>query len=132
MAGVIAWVYRTANKRFGIIDLFSGEISTVCRVCTISDVIKIYADHLNNWQDPAFAKTASSEDYTIIFDTNSRELSVFDRSVIKRITQFYTYIKAFRDTTRGLVELHKEAQRKDGAGEEPIAAAWRGSVINSI
>ena len=32
---VVAWVYRTASIRLGVVDLFASEITTLCRVGTV-------------------------------------------------------------------------------------------------
>src|SRR5215212_3180054 len=45
---VVAWVYRTASLRLGVVDLFASEITTLCRVGTIVGMVqhaKIAIDH---------------------------------------------------------------------------------------
>ena len=52
--------------------------------------------------------------------------------MIRNVTQFYTYIKAFRDAMRGLVALHEEEKPSDPAERAQYERAWRGTLINVV
>ena len=38
VGAVIAWAYQSGSARLGVIDLFACEISTLCRVATVSSI----------------------------------------------------------------------------------------------
>jgi hypothetical protein len=109
---VISWAYQTASARLGVVDLFACEISTVCRVGTAFDIGKRYVDRYNspvpqndsaNNKEPA--SYVSHEDYFPIFNNNSRDLQALEASVVRHITEFYTYMKAVRDSQRKLATI---------------------------
>jgi hypothetical protein len=56
---VIAWAYRSASTRLGVVDLFACEISTICRVGTILDAGKHYVDLYDNALRSANADSGS-------------------------------------------------------------------------
>ena len=126
--GVIAWVYRTASVRLGVVDLFACEITTLCRVGTIVDWIAqriaafereygVPAAELSDsgLGNPATAppepptqlsyRFTSSEEYFPVFAGNSRDLQVLEADVVTNVTAFYTYMKVSRDYLRRLGEL---------------------------
>lgn len=45
---VIAWAYRSASARLGVVDLFACEISTLCRVGSLFDIGKRLVDQHDN------------------------------------------------------------------------------------
>lgn len=110
---IVAWAYRSASARLGVVDLFAAEISTLCRVGTVVDIAAHYvalyscrpptlqpADH-----DGAESKQTSfvsQEDYFPIFDKNANDLQILEAKVVTHISEFYTYMKATRDTQRAL------------------------------
>lgn len=105
---IMGWAYQSASKRLGIIDLFACEISTLCRVGTMFDISKHY---ISNCDAPPSVATpqwagsgrfVSEEKYFPVFDNNSRDLQLLEAAVVENITQFYTYMKAFRDVRRKL------------------------------
>ncbi len=122
-AGVIvAWAYRSASTRLGVVDLFACEISTICRVATILDAgkrfVELYEDLLqaNGAAPPAvtageaaIARSAyafvAEEQYFPVFDSNARDLQLLEAHVVNNIVEFYTYMKAARDCMRKLAAL---------------------------
>jgi hypothetical protein len=116
---VIAWSYLTAASRLGIVDLFACEITTLCRVATIFDVGKRYVDQYNNPQS-THSDFVSQEDYFPVFSSNSSDLKLLEATVVTRITEFYTYMKAARDSQRKLASVNGNAD------------IWRGTIASLI
>jgi hypothetical protein len=82
-AVVVAWVYRTASVRLGVVDLFASEITTLCRVGKIVDVAQRSVAAFENVDRSAHSRTpappedhgpyrfASEENYFPVFTSNS-------------------------------------------------------------
>jgi hypothetical protein len=118
LCGIIAWCYQTGSGRLGIVDLFACEITTLCRVCTVTGLADTCiaafeldtGEHSPSDQDKVikererFSHFESSEAYTPIFDANAKELQSLDVKVLVNITAFYTYWKATRDAFRKLAK----------------------------
>jgi hypothetical protein len=87
-AVVVAWVYRTASIRLGVVDLFASEITTLCRVGTIVDVAQRSVAAFENVDRSAHSRTpappdgpnrfTSEENYFPVFTSNSRDLEVLE------------------------------------------------------
>ena len=111
---IIGWAYKAASIRLGIIDLFGCEIGTLCRVGTVLDVGTRYVcayergadakDDLAEKRAP-FDKYTSQENYFPIFEHNSNDLQLLEALVVRHITEFYTFMKAARDTQRPIICL---------------------------
>jgi hypothetical protein len=112
---VVAWAYRSASARLGVVDLFAAEIITLCRVGTIFDVGQHYVDLYKMSFAPKSAapdgeklepaRFNSQEDYFPIFDKNAHDLQILEAAVVTHISEFYTYMKATRDTQRNLPSI---------------------------
>ena len=109
----IGWVYRTASSRLGIVDLFAYEITTICRVGTIVDVVGNYRDRFARATEDGSGNThdhlltlqaaeaqphapyrfASGENYFPVFEKNSHDLRILEAGVVTNVTAFYTYMK---------------------------------------
>lgn len=139
----IAWAYQTGSARLGVVDLFAGEISTLCRVGTIFDIGKRYVDQFQS--PPAEGAAAadgvrasgaagfvSSEDYFPVFQSNARDLQVLEASVVNNITEFYTYMKALRDAQRRLATLAPPRAAAPPPDHDDEPDPWRGALINAI
>jgi hypothetical protein len=115
-SGVLAWVYRTAAVRLGVVDLFASEIMTLCRVGTAMDIVAI---SVQRWEarstarvqptqtevaPPNLDRFTSEEQYFPIFSQNSKDLEVLEADVVNEVTAFYTYMKVIRDLRRQLDE----------------------------
>jgi hypothetical protein len=113
--GIIAWCYQTGSGRLGIVDLFACEITTLCRICTISGLadtcIAAFMAETMSDRDKLikmreqFSHFESSETYTPVFDANAKELHSLSVKVVTNITAFYTYWKATRDAFRKLAKI---------------------------
>ena len=136
---IVGWAYQTASTRLGIVDLFACEISTLCRVGTIFDIGKRYVDTYDPGPAPARPSAAASdkfvsqEEYFPVFDSNSRDLQQLEASVVNNITEFYTYMKATRDSLRKLADMPAQP----AAPDRPAAAtgepdAWHDAMLNVI
>jgi hypothetical protein len=123
---IISWAYKAASTRLGIIDLFGCEIATICRVGTIFDIgthyVRAYEGQAGVKDDSAenrgsSDKYTSQEDYFPIFDNNSSDLQLLEALIVCRITEFYTFMKATRDTQRRLATIPapKEMHLPQGA-----------------
>jgi hypothetical protein len=113
---VVGWAYRSAAARLGVVDLFACEISTLCRVGTIVDVGERYvADYArethhaeSGGKEQAISRPTmfvAQEDYFPVFQTNAKDLELLEALVVNNITEFYTYMKATRDSQRRLAQL---------------------------
>jgi hypothetical protein len=112
---VVAWAYRSASARLGVVDLFACEISTLCRVGSLFDIGNRLVDQYDNpprEQHGAMdqrvnhsASFVSQEQYFPVFDNNARDLQLLEATVVNNITEFYTYMKAMRDALRKLAEF---------------------------
>lgn len=113
---IAGWAYLAASKRLGVVDLFAREIATVCRVGTIFDVGQKYVDrweNMNKNNTIDAAPSVSKEDYFPIFSTNSQDLQALEALVVSYITEFYTYMKATRDSQRKLAKAETVAEAKE-------------------
>jgi len=111
--GVLTWTYQTGSARLGIVDLFGCEIATICRVIAITEVAPRYVAMFHTPPERPF-DFRSQEDYTPVFDGNSKDLEVLEARVVERITEFYTYLKAMRDYLRllgGIAQPHDDGER---------------------
>jgi hypothetical protein len=133
---VIAWAYRSAAARLGVVDLFACEISTLCRVGTIMDIGNQYVKDYANPPIPSKRETGgpevnqadsfvSKEDYFPILETNARDLQLLEALVVGHITEFYTYMKATRDLLRKLANIEIPSI---GTQDDP----WRQNLINVV
>ncbi|MGZ3307977.1 MAG: hypothetical protein ACXU8R_05585 [Xanthobacteraceae bacterium] len=136
---IVGWAYQTASSRLGIVDLFACEITTLCRVGTIFDVGKRYVDSYEAGPGPVRASVAtdkfvSQEEYFPVFDNNCRDLQLLEASVVNNITEFYTYMKAMRDSLRKLSEMPTQpaasGPRPAVAADEPDA--WHAAMVNVV
>jgi hypothetical protein len=126
VGGVLAWCYKIGSNRLGIIDLFSCEMTTLCRICTINGsahtcIEAFKRDNLgHDWIRERFTYFESSEAYTPIFDANAKELQSLDVKVVINITAFYTYWKATGDAFRKAAPLNPAT----AAAQESKNGAW--------
>jgi hypothetical protein len=118
--GIIAWCYQIGSARLGIVDLFACEITTVCRICSISGLVHTCiaayelgvskSDHGKVIEKRShFRHFDSSEDYTPVFNSNAKDLAVLSAKVVTNITAFYAYWKATRDSFRRLANIPPDA-----------------------
>jgi hypothetical protein len=137
-AAIIAWAYLSAAKRLGVVDLFACEISTLCRVGTIFDMGKGYVDMYRHGPVADQRSTNSSafvskEDYFPIFDKNSDDLQALEALVVSNITEFYTYMKAARDSQRNLAQTPQAASPNlEPPVEKSQADPWHAALANVI
>ena len=100
-----------------MVDLFACEISTVCRVAAVADVVQRLIKKLEGSapgddtgteapqaraQDPG-----SQESYFPVFESCIKDLQSLEARVVIDITAFYTYMKAVRDARRNLAATTK-------------------------
>jgi hypothetical protein len=104
--GVLTWCYMTGSSRLGVVDLFGCEITTLCKVITISETVPNLIKIYNN--PPAQSiKFCSEEEYSPIFNNNSKDLESLEARVVRPVTEFYTYQKTVRDYFRRLSNIDK-------------------------
>jgi hypothetical protein len=120
---ILAWIYRTAAVRLGVVDLFASEIATTCRVGTVVDIA---TRHIDLYHQPTSLQRpqssmgespsgdlkaghsssfSSEENYFTIFSTNSKDLEALSAYTVSVVTSFYTYIKVVRDYLRRASQL---------------------------
>jgi hypothetical protein len=136
---IVGWAYQTASSRLGIVDLFACEISTLCRVGTIFDIGKRYVDSYDAGPAPVRVlptvdKFVSQEEYFPVFDNNSRDLQLLEASVVNNITEFYTYMKAMRDSLRKLADTPAQpaASNAQAAAAASDSDPWHAAMVNVI
>lgn len=81
----------------------------------------------------SFDKDTSQEKYFPIFDNNSSDLQLLEALIVCRITEFYTFMKASRDTRRLLATIPspKEMHLPQGA----VAGAqtpWHATMLDVV
>jgi hypothetical protein len=123
--GVIAWAYQAGNLRLGVVDLFAGEIVTLCRVCAITDVVVRYTN-LYDRPEIKFTNVPPEENYMIVYDINAEELKALDRDTVTDVAAFYTYMKASRDVMRNLIDIQSH---QDPVGKKE---RWNYAIRNLI
>lgn len=115
--GVLAWCYLTGSSRLGVVDLFACEITTICKVITISEtalhLVELFGD-----PPQQSLKFRSEEEYAPVFNNNSKDLENLEARVVEPVTEFYTYLKTMRDYMRRLDEID---QPKDNMRRWQIA-----------
>ena len=112
----MAWAYQKGSARLGVVDLFSCEIATICRITKIARAAQRYV-YLYGISDQAL-RVRAQEHYTPIFDGNSKELQALDARVIEPVTEFYTYQKALLDYLRNLENWSGRKIRSGLAGRD--------------
>ena len=141
VGAVIAWAYQSGSARLGVIDLFACEISTLCRVATVVDTARRYAGKFD--QPPTAAADtagprlpphhfASQENYFPVFESNTRDLQTLEARVVINITEFYTYMKAFRDYLRTLAEITPQSDKLNSSPSESLLQSWHEAVVNVV
>jgi hypothetical protein len=120
--GALAHIYQAGSIRLGIVDLFSCEIITICRVVCVVDSAHVL---LSLYDAPPLTarKFTSQENYSPIFNSNARDLENLEARVVERVTEFYTYLKTMRDYLRNLADIEQPRNSID---------AWQISVRNTI
>jgi hypothetical protein len=130
---ILAWCYRSASQRLGVVDLFACEIGTICKVGTligsIERLVAAFEGDLSASQAVAaasgadgFSRFSSAENYFPVFESNSKELEILSADVVTNVTAFYTYMKVTRDYFRQLSNTHPR-----GIGDE-----WHVTLLNII
>lgn len=139
---VAAWTYRSAATRLGIVSLFAGEITELCRVGTVFDVARRLGDtyeatlhagasqntqlRLRSIDIDHIRNLSSQEEYFPVFSGNSRDLELLEAKAVTRIAAFYTYMKAMRDLLRKLGNLEPIG------GVHPERDDWHHTLKNVI
>jgi hypothetical protein len=94
--GIIGWSYQSATTRFGVADLFAGEISALCRIAAVGEIMHQYAKRYYAGENqPSLPNTTT--DYFAVFNNDSKDMEVLDGDVVGAVTQFYANIKVFQD-----------------------------------
>lgn len=128
---VIAWTYLSGSSRLGIVDLFACEISTLCRVGTIFDVGKRHAE-MGGSPPTHPVIFVSQENYFPVFENNSADLKLLEAIVVTNITEFYTYMKAMRDSQRRLAKLQKGMGKPTESASGAQDLSWTAAVASAI
>jgi hypothetical protein len=139
---VLAWAYQVGSARLGVVDLFACEISTLCRVVTIADVVKRYVERFDT--GPSVSQTersnipayrfASKEGYFPVFENGTRDLETLEARVVVHITEFYTYMKSFRDHLRTLSEttpMPSELVSSNDLKQIPLGS-WHEAIVKAV
>ncbi len=122
-SGVLAWTYQTGSARLGVADLFTCEITTICRVVAIAETASNFVEMYKK-PPPLFApKFSSEEQYSPIFNQNCRDLEMLEARTVEPVTEFYTYLKTFRDYQRMLSNIERPQEEAD---------RWRNGLRNVI
>jgi hypothetical protein len=138
---VLAWAYQVGSARLGVVDLFACEISTLCRVTTVVDTVHRYVDKFEKGPptEPAGSRRpqahpfTSQENYFPVFESNTRDLQTLEARVVIHVTEFYTYMKAFRDSLRSLGEIRPEpAEFGLPSNKSRGAGPWHEAACNIV
>jgi hypothetical protein len=133
-ATIMAWAYQAGSRRLGVVDLFACEITTLCRVGTVVGFMEnMTAQYRLAGQgsnktvpagNPAKARFNSEENYFPVFESNARDLQILEADVVKHVTEFYTYMKATRDTLRQLSDLRASSAPVEKEREAVISVIY--------
>src|ERR1700749_4790098 len=75
----------------------------------------------------------SEEDYFPIFDNNSKDLELLEALVVCHITQFYTFMKATRDTQRRLATIPSPKEMRLPQGSAAGAPTlWHATTLDVV
>ncbi|MBK1839177.1 hypothetical protein JHL17_17335 [Azospirillum sp. YIM B02556] len=111
MVKTIGMTIESATKRLGFADMFVADILAICNVIDQFDLWKrfeaLYGE-LDYAGIDASPYQARSENYFDLWQKHSHEIGALDQKSIKRITRFYTYLKASRDATLELRYWNKD------------------------
>ncbi len=128
---VLAWTYQAGSTRLGVVDLFACEIGTLCRVCTIVDLVRHFTAMFEataagpiptgGAHASGTGHFTSQESYFTVFDSTIKDLQSLEADVVKNVTAFYTYMKMTLDYLRQLDDL------RQAPGQ-----AWRRALCNVI
>lgn len=139
LGGLVGWAYKTGSSRLGVVDLFACEISTLCRVTTVIETVRLAinrvdhppAEHADRGKTHlhGISQFTSVEEYFPIFVSNNSTLQSLEANVVINITAFYTYMKTFRDSLRALAQIGPGVAE---AHDRAAHGAWRTAAINSI
>jgi hypothetical protein len=94
VATLSSWVYQSANKRLGTVDLFACEINALCRVGLVTDFAEKSVGMLRMWPDKEEREATPidiKEDFTPVYNKNASDLQTLDANSLTSITSFYTY-----------------------------------------
>jgi hypothetical protein len=87
-AVVVAWVYRTASVRLGVVDLFASEITTLCRVGKIVDVAQRSVAAFENVDRSAHSRTPARPRTMALIDLPPRRIIFPFLRAIREIWKF--------------------------------------------
>jgi hypothetical protein len=142
LGGILAWAYQTGSARLGVVDLFACEISTLCRVITVVGTAHRYVAQYNEGASTAPAgaegqhvpanQFASQEGYFPVFESNTRDLQKLEARVVIHITEFYTYMKAFRDYLRKLAAISPRAEVGPPSENKPTPDSLPEAITNVV
>ena len=143
VGAVLAWAYQVGSARLGVVDLFACEVSTLCRIATVLDTVRRFTDHFKlgptaqpQGTDSACAPAThfiSEEDYFPVFENNTGDLQALEARVVINITSFYTYVKAWRDSLRGLAEIRPlPAELRAPEGSAATTGPWHDAARNVV
>lgn len=136
--GVLAWTYQAGSARLGVIDLFACEITTLCRVAVVVEMVKRYIELFQDGPEVGrrrdidgespddTTKFTSQESYFPIFDSSVKELQSLEADVVKHVTAFYTYMKVMRDSLRRLATVTPPSS------SSPLGNDWHRAICNVI
>jgi hypothetical protein len=108
--GIIGWTYQSANTRFGVADLFAGEIGALCRIAAVGEIMYQFTRRYHAGENQP-TPTNTTTDYFAVFNSNSKDMEVLDGDVVGAVTQFYANIKVFQDCLNRPVPPTADAAR---------------------
>ncbi len=134
---ILAWGYQIGSARLGVIDLFSCEISTLCRVGTVVDIADRYIASFKKLPkaEPSthqIQQFTSTESYFPVFESGVRDLQTLEARVVINITAFYTYMKAVRDSLRTRDQVMQQVIQVAAHDQKKALQLWQGAVCNLI
>jgi hypothetical protein len=104
VAGTLAsWVYQSANRRIGVVDLFACEVSSLCKVALVTNFAENSVkrhQQLGTIAKLTPAQLDSRESYTPIYDKSASDLQSLEREAVTSVTAFYTYRRTVMDYLR--------------------------------
>lgn len=142
--GLLTWAYQVGSARLGVVDLFACEISTLCRVAVVVNLSRRCIDRFTQGppsgaadasgsHSPPARQFSSLENYFPVFDSNLRDLQTLEAKVVINITEFYTFMKALRDSLRALADIRPDlADLNSPPDKAPAPGAWHEGARNVV
>jgi hypothetical protein len=111
---IIAWAYRTASQRLGVVDSIASNIFAILRISASLFVVQSVIWQYRKEERGTDVFFISHEEYNITESINPNDIGFLRQDTIKRIHGFYITLRAYRDRALTLEKWYdKHAKMRD-------------------